>query len=324
MFRGLHNIFEDMNDTIFVLRADARMGAACEGFAEAYAFTGPPAGAKSFVVLRLLRLFGQGHQHHAQPLPAVYFCAPPRMDANASTPVTSELNGCRMCCPKEQPTEPINPTALKSILDDADVQVSARHNHSQRGQEISFRVTWAIVIQSQQAIHLKDNSDIGVMDKLVELRPPYKFVPKDEYELRKAENPRLREADPELADLCNTGALSAEVFFHMTLWYATLDRSVCTFRSILPTPPKSLSYRQEADADAGTGPGLLREWMKERLEYCTEEEATQVPQIHAALKAKFGSDAGPSQRTQAGIGPRVSQCRKKSKGLNFDYYKVPA
>ena len=57
MFRGLWQLFEDYNDVLFILRMDARAGSAKPGFAEAYAFTGPPAAGKSFVVLRLLRLF---------------------------------------------------------------------------------------------------------------------------------------------------------------------------------------------------------------------------------------------------------------------------
>jgi hypothetical protein len=310
--------YQDYNDVLFILRMDARIGSAKDGFAEAYAFTGPPSGGKSFVVLRLLRLLGQNSHHHVQPLPAVYFTAPPRQDANASVPVTAELSGCRLCTPKEQPVKPIDPTALKAILDGRDVAVSARHNNSQKGDAISFDVTWAIIIQSQGAIKLhEDESDIGVLDKIIEFRPPFQFLAKEALDEL---NPRHREADARLLDMCNSGMLNGEMLFHMQVWYSLLDRSICKHRGIAPIPPKSLEYRKEANTAAGTDEDAFVLWMKQNLVYVDPSEASATKAINEALKCRFGN-YDPSRRTAAGIGPRIYQYRPRGKPP-INYYKV--
>ena len=301
------------------MRVDARVGSAKGGYAEGYALTGPPSGGKSFVVLRLLRLLGQGSKHHCTPLPGIYFVTPPRQDANASMPVTAELAGCRLTTPKEQPTKPLDPGALKAILDDSDVNVSARHNNSQAGADINFSVTWTILIQSQGSMKLKEGeTDIGTLDKIIEMRPPFLFLPEAELE---PTNPRHRLADFELADLCNAGGLNGELLFHMQCWYPLLDRDVCTFRTIMPPPPKSLGYRQEANEEAGTGGDKLLKWMEKRLRYCTEKEAAPTRDIHKAIKDELGK-VEPSMRTQAGIGPAVGQYRAGPKSEHHDFYRV--
>jgi hypothetical protein len=303
---------------LFILRMDARIGSAKEGFAEAYAFTGPPSGGKSFVVLRLLRLLGQGSNHHVQPLPGIYFTSPPRQDANASSPITAELAGCRLCTPKEQPVKPIEPAAIKSILDGRDVAVSARHNNSQKGDSNSFDVTWTIIIQSQGAIKLRDDeNDTGVLDKIIEFRPPFQFVAAD---AMNESNPRHRKADAELVDLCDSSKLNGEMLFHMQVWYSLLDRSICKHRGIMPSPPKSLEFRMEANALAGTDEDAIFKWMKDNLMYVNDaKDASPTKAIHDALKANFGS-VEPSRRTAAGIGPKTYQYRGKSS--HFIYYKV--
>ena len=304
---------------LFILRMDARVGSAKDGFAEAYALTGPPNGGKSYVVLRLLRLLGEGPTYHCQPLPGVFFVNPPRQDPNASNPITAQLEGCRLCTPKEQPVRPLEPSAVKSILDNRDVSVAARHNHSQRGDCNNFEVTWTILIQSQGSIKLQEGeSDVGVLDKIIELRPPFLLVPEESLDTNE---PRHRVADVALSDLCQKGGLNGEVLFHMQLWYDLLSRDVCKHRCIMPSPPKSLSYREEANKDAGTSGLNIKDWMVRELVYCSEKDASPTKDIHAALKSAFGK-VEPSTRTLAGIGPRTYQFRGGSKSQRHDYYKV--
>lgn len=310
---------QDLNEVSFILRVDSRLGSAKSGFAEAYALTGPPSAGKSYVVLRLLRLLGQGSQHHVQPLPGSYFTTPPRQDADASRPVTAALAGCRMTCPKEQPTKPIDPAALKSILDGRDVDVAARANHSKSRDTTSFTVTWGIVIQSQGSIKLREGeTDIGVLDKITEIRPPFRFVSKAELD---ASDPRARLADPALLGLCDGGRLNAEVFFHMTCWYNLLGHDVCKHRSIYPSPPGSRQYREEAEQESDTGVSRIQKWMMENLEYSSEADASPTKLVHAAMKDSLGK-VEPSMRTSAGIGPRIYQYRRGDKAGHHDFYKV--
>jgi hypothetical protein len=213
----------------------------------------------------------------------------------------------------------LEPAALKAILDDRDVNVSARANHSQKHDATSFRITWTIIIQSQGSIKLRpDECDVGALDKVVEIRPPFQFAPEADYN---ATNPRHRKADAALLDLCDRGGLNGEMLFHMSVWYETLDRDVCKFRTVWPTPPKSLGYREEANKDAGTGGEALKQWMQMHLEYCTEKEASPTKDIHQAIKDKFHK-VEPSMRTQVGIGPRVHQYRAGPKAGHHDFYKV--
>ena len=310
---------QDYNDVCFVLRVDSRIISAKSGFAQAYAYTGPPSGGKSYIVLRLLRFLGQGSLHHAQPLPGAYFISPPRQDGDASRPVTAALAGCRLTCPKEQPTKPLDPGALKSILDGRDVDVAARANNSKSGEKMSFSVTWAIVIQSQGAIKLReDETDVGVLDKVLELRPPFQFMSEAEMN---PEDPRCRKADPALLDLCDRGGLGAELFFHAQCWYDLLSHDVCKHRTVYPPPPNSVSYRKEAESVANTNGDQIKQWMVDYLEYSTEAEASPTKVVHAAMRVVLGK-VEPSMRTMAGIGPKTWQYRRGAKAGHHDYYKV--
>ena len=214
--------------------------------------------------------------------------------------------------------KPLDPCALKSILDDADVQVSARRNHSQRGEEISFGITWTILLQSQGSIKLReDELDVGTLDKVVEMRPPFKFIDKKEFDKKEHKELRERVADSDLADMCTTGALNGELFYYMKKFYKTLDRSICSFRVIVPTTPKSLGYRAEAEDNVDGNCDAVKKWMTERLEYCEPKDAAPTRVIHEAMKDRLGK-IDPSRRTMSGIGPRVWQYRGGPKETHHD------
>jgi hypothetical protein len=175
--RGVYNAFEDHDEAFFWIRICSRVLSGISGFAEAYALTGPPQSSKSWLALSLIRFLGQEREHLAQPLPSGFFTTAPRNDGDASRPVTAQLAGCKLCIPKEVPVKPIVAESLKAILDPRDVAVSARHNHSNKKEATSFTVTWTIILISQGTIAQGDgDADCGVLDKIVELRPPFEFV----------------------------------------------------------------------------------------------------------------------------------------------------
>ena len=68
---------------IFICRIFARILEGHQAFAEMYALTGPPSGAKSFIVMCLVILLGQGPSHYVETTPANYFTEPPRKGAQA-------------------------------------------------------------------------------------------------------------------------------------------------------------------------------------------------------------------------------------------------
>jgi len=312
--KGVYNAFEDYDDMVFVMRIHARVLSGLSGFAEAYALTGPPSSSKSWLTLPLLRFLGQGPAHLAQPLPSGYFTAPPRPDGDSSRPVTAQLAGCKLCIPKEVPVKPIVAEALKAILDPRDVAVCARHNNSGKKDASSFTVTWAIVLVSQGSISQgTDDMDCGVLDKIVEMRPPFEFS-----EAPDASNPRHRKADPVLADAADSGALGGEMFWWARRMFATITRDVCRGRHLTPAPPACAAIRAEKSGDHMVQ--RVKDWMVRRLEHCPDAAATPIPDLHEALKNDL-LKVDASCRTSAGLGPRRHQYRGGPKACHFTFYK---
>jgi len=312
--KGVYNAFEDYDEAFYVVRICTRVLSGISGFAEAYALTGPPSSSKSWLVLPLLRLLGQGPAHLAQPLPSGYFTTAPRSDGDGSRPVTAQLAGCKLCIPKEVPVKPIVGEALKSILDPRDVAVSARANHSGRQDDGSFTVTWTIVLVSQGAIS-QDSKDMdcGVLDKVVELRPPFEFVAEPD-----SGNPRQRAADHVLADAADAGELSAEMFWWTQRLFSTVTRNICHGRNMVPVPPSCAQIRGEKRGDHTVQ--RVVDWMEDHLESCADNDATSIPQLHERLAADLGK-VEPSCRSAAGLGPRRYQCRAGPKEAHFAFYK---
>ena len=84
VLKGVYNTFEDTNELVFLLRIIARVLCGKSGFAEAYAFTGPPSGGKSFLVMLMVKLLGQGPEFLCHVLPPGYFTNQPRQDPDGS------------------------------------------------------------------------------------------------------------------------------------------------------------------------------------------------------------------------------------------------
>ena len=198
-------------------------------------------------------------------------------------------------------------------MDPRDVDVSARNNHSQKGETLSFGIGWTIVIQSQGGIALKEGeNDCGLLDKIVDIRPPFEFK-------AKITEDRDRQADKQLMDDLEAGHLSAEVFWWATLWYKSLGNEFCPHRHVVPLPPNCKQFRKEATK--GDTTHEIKAWMLANLEHTTEKDATSVAAIHEALKNTLGK-IEPSMRTQAGLGPKIFQYRSGPKEGHHTFYKV--
>ena len=303
---------------MYVLRIDSRIVSGKTGFAEAYALTGPPSGGKSFIALRHLRFLGQKAENLVQPLPTSYFVTPPPPNAEGSRPVTAACRGAKLVVPKEMPVKPIVAESLKGILDPRDVDVSARSNFSKAREQTCFEITWSILIQSQGALHIAaDDNDCGIMDKLVELRPPFEFVSPDEWVAKKGVNTRLRPADKDLLDATDRGDLNGEMFFHSTIWYDLLDEKCCPHRTIQPKPPSALAVVEENKVEDKVE--RIKVWITTNLVECSEKDATGVKEVHAALKDALGA-VEPSLRTACGFS--TGQYRRGPKSGHHDFYKV--
>ena len=302
-----------------MLRVDSRVLSGKTGFAQAYALTGPPSGGKSFMCLRLLRLLGQDHDNLCTPLPAVFFTVPPRQDPNGSQPVTASCAGSRLVVPKESPSKPIVPESLKGILDPRDVNVSARQNNSQKTDDVSFGVSWVIIIQSQNPLHLKeDEKDGGVVDKILEFQPPFEFVAPKLFET--TNNPRHRKADKGLMDLCDDGQLSAELVYFALRFYDTLDNEICAHRTLAPMPPNS--KRIQVAASSNSLVDQVRVWISKHLDYSdSKKDASRTSAVHTAMKLTLGK-VDAATRTQAGLGPVPAQYRAGPKSEWHDLYET--
>ena len=181
---------------------------------------------------------------------------------------------------------------------------------------MSFGISWTIVIPSQSGTHFDPKTfDEGIIDKLVEYRPPNEFVAADEFD---PTNHRHIVADVELAAQIDQGALSGELVFFARCFYPSLDASICKGRNMNPLPPNCKSYQAELQKQVASE--KLKGWADQNLEYCAEQDAVPCPQLHTVMAAAGFVDA--SSRTAAGIGPTRYQCRRGEKKSWFNYYKV--
>ena len=104
--KGLWNLFEDWDCVVYTLRVDCRVLCGMNCFAQAYAFTGPPSGGKSWVLTRLTSVLGQGGKYLTTPLPPNYFTSSVREDAESSKPVLNQCRGARLLPPRRRRPSP--------------------------------------------------------------------------------------------------------------------------------------------------------------------------------------------------------------------------
>lgn len=312
--KAVHNMWANLDEMIYTLRVVARVFSGKRGFAQAYAFTGPPSSGKSLLVMSMLRLLGEGPEHYTTPLGSGYFVNKPRSDGEASKPVTNQCKGAKLVVPKESPVAPLVPESLKAILDARDVQVQARHNNSKKGAKTTFAPTWSIVIQSQGDIQNADPADVGFWDKVAEMRPPYRFVPEEDIT-----DPEVQKvADAVLAEQCDNGAFSSEIFLWAMAMYPTLAAEVCKHRCILPEPESVTRIRKEAQKDCK--PALLKDFLVEHFEHCAPEHATPATEVNAYIDSNMGKMSS-AEKAMASLGPNRDQYRGGAKKNHFNYYK---
>ena len=302
--KGLWSLFECWDCVIYILRMDARILSGKNCFAQAYAFTGPPSGGKSWVLARLTAVLGQGGKYLTVPLPPNYFNNPVRQDAEGSKPVSNQCMGARLIAPKEVPAKPIDPEALKSVLDPRDLDINARANNSSKREDTTFPVTWAIVLLSQGAVTVKEGeTDTGLSDKIVELRPPFQF--KEPQLVR--ENTRERPADKKLHDDTIAKLLAPETIFWSVAMQPLLGPEICTNRGIYPVPEQAEKNAKEAQAVGQEA--KIKEWMCTSLEHCTVDQASTHTEVLAAMSG-FGK-INASVLTAVGLGDNKDNRRKR-------------
>jgi hypothetical protein len=299
MIRALWNVFEDLNTVVYVLRWDARVLSGTPRIAQMLTFVGPVGGAKSWLVMRLTTLLGEGPSHLTHSLASNYLHEKLKKDPEGPRACTRDARGAKLLCFKEMPQQAINPIALKGVLDGRDSNVSARANSAAAMSEAStFKVTWSLVGQSNSATIMPLGSH-GLSGKMRDVTCEVVFHDAGTYDKT---NPRHRRADPNLADRTLGGELNSEVLFWAQALWPTLGPDICTGRNLVPTPPSVIVTANEAEQEDAAEARDYPAFIRSRFEASTREHATPTVAAKALLEAHFGAMT-PMQMTEASLGP---------------------
>ena len=320
MLDAPHGVFEDFEWTIYVLRVLCCIDIGIPEIVHLFAYTGPQNCAKSFLALLVVGVLGQNADNLASTLPSNWLCTPMREDAESSTPVAAALCGAKLVVPKEQLKKMMLPEKVKTLVAGPDVNMAARHNFSKKGEQTSFPITWKVLVQSNSELRYSMDPEDGLAGKIVEVRPPFEFVPK---ELHDPNNMRQRVAKPDLS----VKALKGEFGQELVAWAIALAPSfatdICGGRVLSPQPRDLVTEAIEAAEGQRVATSSLIDLIAEKCDYVDDpsHEALECNK----LKAMFpGHDS--SEWTAAGFGAKFrGQVRRKKEGLNFDYFltKLP-
>jgi hypothetical protein len=303
MIRALWNVFEDLNTVVYVLRWDARVLSGTPRIAQMLTFVGPVGGAKSWLVMRLTVLLGEGPSHLAHSLASNYLHEKLKKDPEGPRACTRDARGAKLLCFKEMPQQAINPIALKGVLDGRDSNVSARANSATAMSEAStFKVTWSLVGQSNSATIMPLGSH-GLSGKMRDVTCEVVFHDAGTYDKT---NPRHRRADPNLADRTLSGELNSEVLFWAQALWPTLKPDICTGRNLVPTPPSVIVTANEAEQDDAAEARDYPAFIRSRFEESTREHATPCAAVKGLLEAHFGTMT-QMQMTEAALGPSAKK-----------------
>ena len=249
-------------------------------------------------------------------MPPNYLTSQPRVDPEASKPIMAGFQGAKLLTPKEQVAKPLVPVAVKMILDRKDVDVCARNNNSQKGDETSFPITWAILVQSQASVCIAvGEADTGLQGKIVELKPPFEFVEESKHD---PENARHRIADRAMGEDAVEGEFNTEVFAWARHMYRTLGVDVCGNRSIVPRPPSVIE--SETSALENGRKSMILAYLKENFVVCDPKDAAKVVDVNKRLKEIFDADASMLANVNLSKASR-GHYRGGPKAEHFLYYK---
>ena len=186
----------DANTVIHWHRAESRFWSGRLGFAEAYVLTGPTGCGKSKLLVRTSIILGSNFDNYGSSLPQQYFTSEDKRGANDSQPALAKCrNKCFITTKELRGTAGIRPHTLKNILDQTDVNVDARHNHSTDRAVTSFTVSWTIAWAQNGDLKIASDNAFtdGIKDKLVEYRPPHNFLATCTEDHHRSLNPGMRE-----------------------------------------------------------------------------------------------------------------------------------
>ena len=291
------------DDTVFWQRIESRSLTGRQGYAQAYVLTGPAGCGKSKLILRVPQVLGQKYSNLGGTLPQTYLTNDSERDGNASMPATNKLQGKRhVTCKEVTGKKGIRAHLLKGILDQTDVPVDARANNSAQRADTTFPVVWTLVWAQNGDLRMNSNGDAAVVDKVVELRPPFIFVA----DPKVGTNERRTRSD--LKDLNHY--TRPEWVLEMVLLAGIFDKlngtDMCPDRRLEPIPPLSVAYTAKwADA---VRLDVVGEAATRLLEHCERKDATPADEVIAVLMDETGVDC--SVLTAAGYGASAQSVRR--------------
>jgi hypothetical protein len=108
--------------------------------------------------------------------------------------------------------------------------------------------------------------EMGMSDKVLEVRPPYEFVPEHEIS---ADNPRQKLADNRIMQAADRNMFGAELLWWCRLLFPTLP--IGNSRHMMPRP--RVFSLHEAEANETTDKTCFAEWLLNTFEHCDIHEA---------------------------------------------------
>jgi hypothetical protein len=320
----LKTVLETLGDfdmAVFVLVMYARIITGAPGFVEMPVFTGPPSSGKTLLCNFPIALLGGPSKKrpwwtYVESLPNNYLTVPQRADGDASKPTLNKVGGKRLVVVPECVDAPLIGDVCKMFLDDTDVGINARANHSGKRDNTTFAAPGTLLVMRQTAVKLKSGDDTGMAKKILEIRPPFEWVVQPEPDSRQ------RQADRTLAAAVANNEFGGEVLY----WARVLVPVLRLSKTRHMDPPRPAAFADlEDEAMADTALGKLRRWLKDHLVKCELEEASPCSGIIKAVRRDLGGiDA--HVMTAAGIGNndrrKVRRGTGGSDGVQQTYFKL--
>jgi hypothetical protein len=202
------------------------------------------------------------------------------------------------------------------FLDDTDVGINARANHSGKRDNTTFAAPGTLLVMRQTAVKLKSGDDTGMAKKILEIRPPFDWVAQPEPDSRQ------RQADRTLATAVANNEFGGEVLY----WARALVPILRLSKTRHMDPPRPAVFADlEVEAMADTALGKLHRWLKGHLVKCELEDASPCSDVIKAVRHDFGGfDA--HVMTAAGIGSNDRRKTRKgaggSGGVQQTYFRL--
>jgi hypothetical protein len=290
--RGMCNVladdFEDparrrIDEVCYFLRQDARVVASMPGLCGMLNLTGPKSGGKSYLAGRQFAFLGIENENYGKMTSGNYLTTKPPADPEKSRPIKNQFQGKKGIYFKEMPAQPLIPETVKDLLDPKDGHTEGRANHSQKGDQTSFPITFVLFAMSNTpvVVYKHGTEDTGMGGKLGEIQTQFELC-----DFPNAANPRQRQGDNDFATDTVMNKHGDEFFFWARAMYKTVTTDVCKGRHIVPEPASLKSHEEAAMGE--TTDVMLRIWLKKNLHECTPLESTPWSAIMEHISNTFG------------------------------------